>query len=228
MDAVYLERQAAPASCREKSLIAADADLYTQGFALWIEENWHIWCGFCEQANTLWARGRRHYSARTIIEWMRHNSALSEFDSEFKINNNFAPDCARLYVAMHPDRTDFFQFRVMPTSTRTKYDPVTASAKATATARASAAAAVPATPPAVASVAAEATKPAVLPEPQPVVVTPSPAPEPEAPKVDGKAMFAKMRAQLAGKQATDDPFDLNPKSAVPQQRPALPHDPFVL
>jgi hypothetical protein len=36
----------------------------------------------------------------------------------WKINNNLAPDLARLYVLRYPEAGDFFEFRVMPGSER--------------------------------------------------------------------------------------------------------------
>lgn len=227
--AVYLSRQVAPLGCRESALINVESDLYTQGYADWLQDNWHIWRGFCEQADALWARGRRHYSARTIIEWMRHNSAMAESNGDFKINNNFAPDCARLYVSLHPERSDFFQFRVMPSSTRTKYDPAAAKpASAVERPTASSDTGVPPRQTADATVAPKAEPAAHRPEPAPsqapaaapapkhvvtvvpLVPTPTPAPKAEP------------------RPFSFDPFDLNPRAPSKPVAKAPARDPFKL
>lgn len=84
-------------------------DQFRVDFAAWLEANWPIWERFCGIADAVWNTGRRHYSARTIVEVMRHETALSEQGGMFKINNNFAPDLARLYVMHRPERVAFFE-----------------------------------------------------------------------------------------------------------------------
>ena len=68
---------------------------------------------FEREANRVWESGRRHYSARTIGEYLRHESALrqEEPDEDFKLNNNIFPSLARIYMAMHPERFGFFERR---------------------------------------------------------------------------------------------------------------------
>jgi hypothetical protein len=83
--------------------------LFRADFADWLQENWPIWKAFEREANAVWRNGRRHYSARTIGEYLRHETALRE-DGEWKINNNIVPDMARLYGLMYPER-DLFEFR---------------------------------------------------------------------------------------------------------------------
>lgn len=81
-------------------------------FGAWLELNWMLWLVFEKEANRVWNRGRRHYAARTIIEWLRHETALQEGPpSEFKINGNYVPDLARLYLVFHPERDGFFELR---------------------------------------------------------------------------------------------------------------------
>ena len=85
--------------------------LFRADFAEWLETNWPLWEAFERQSNKVYLTGRKNYSARTIIEWMRHETLLAEVNSEFKINNNFAPDLARLYIQMYPSRAGFFELR---------------------------------------------------------------------------------------------------------------------
>ena len=86
--------------------------MYRDGFALWLSQNFPIWERFEREASKVWDSGRRHYSARTIGEFIRHETALvSANDGDFKVNNNRFPDLARLYLAMHSERGDFFDLR---------------------------------------------------------------------------------------------------------------------
>lgn len=99
-------------------LLQAHADQFRPGFVLWLQANGHVWRAFERESDAIWNRGRRHYSARTVIHYLRHESAIRETEGEWKINNNVSPDLARLYALLHPDRADFFEFRVMPGSER--------------------------------------------------------------------------------------------------------------
>lgn len=79
-------------------------------FLEWLEANFPIWERFEAEANRVYDNGRKHYSARTIIEWLRHETSAREVGGEFKINGNFVPDLARLYSFMYPER-DIFETR---------------------------------------------------------------------------------------------------------------------
>jgi hypothetical protein len=74
---------------------------YSADFAQWCDDNLPIIREFCRQALRVARHGRTHYSARTIIEVIRHESALAEVGSaaaDWKINNNRAPDLARAFM----------------------------------------------------------------------------------------------------------------------------------
>jgi hypothetical protein len=96
----------------EQLPLAFDRSKYREDFADWLSANMHIWQAFCREANKVWAMGRRHYSARTIIEVLRHESAISEVGGEWKINGNYVPDLARLYMETFPERGGFFETRL--------------------------------------------------------------------------------------------------------------------
>jgi hypothetical protein len=102
------------------ALVCAEQRHFRVDFMAWLSENWHVWQEFEAQADRVWARGRRHYSARTIFEVLRHESVVKEAGNAegWKLNNNVVPDLARLYGLMHPDRVDFFEKRVGPLSAR--------------------------------------------------------------------------------------------------------------
>jgi hypothetical protein len=77
----------------------------------WLLENESVWLRFESEALRIWNRGRDHYSARTIIEVLRHESCLSDTDQDYKLNNNAAPNLARLFMLVHPNCGEFFQLR---------------------------------------------------------------------------------------------------------------------
>lgn len=81
-------------------------------FSAWLLANQAIWLRFCAEAEKVWLRGRRHWSARTIVEYLRHETALQEVgDGMFKINGNYVPDLARLYLLTYPERAELFETR---------------------------------------------------------------------------------------------------------------------
>lgn len=103
-------------------LVRQNPELYREGFAIWLVENLHVWRAFEREANKVWARGRRHYSARTIVEHLRHESMVREVRIgdealEYKINDHKTPDLARLYLAAYPER-GLFETRTQRDSER--------------------------------------------------------------------------------------------------------------
>jgi hypothetical protein len=88
--------------------------MFAPEFAGWLDSNRHIWREFQRQADLVWGMGFRHYSARTILHFLRHHTTIAQVGGgAWKINNNWSADFARLYVLMHPDRDTFFEFRVI-------------------------------------------------------------------------------------------------------------------
>lgn len=78
----------------------------------WLKSNLHVWERFEREAARVWNAGRRHYSSRTLWEVMRHETAVrAGNDGEWKLNNDRAPDVARLYLLLNPDKPDFFEVR---------------------------------------------------------------------------------------------------------------------
>ena len=84
---------------------------FREGFALWLDQNWSIWLRFEFEASKVRERGRAHYSARTIGEYIRHSTSLRERKPTFKCNDWWWPDCARLYMLEHPEAKGFFDLR---------------------------------------------------------------------------------------------------------------------
>ena len=77
----------------------------------WFDDNWHVVEAFEKETLKIIARGRNHYSARTIVEVMVHESIIKETDGVFKIGNDNAPDLARVFVVLHPKHVDFWEYR---------------------------------------------------------------------------------------------------------------------
>lgn len=95
------------------TFVKAKPDLFRADFMDWLDRNFHVWLAFEREANVIWSRGRDHWSARTIGEYLRHQTAIAEVPSEygFKLNNNILPDLARLYECHYPQRKGFFTKR---------------------------------------------------------------------------------------------------------------------
>lgn len=74
-------------------------------------DNFDVYCKFVSQALRMSNAGRRHYSARTIIENIRWETDLGDVASEFKINNDFIPYLARLSMSRFPELAGFFELR---------------------------------------------------------------------------------------------------------------------
>ena len=88
-------------------------ELFRAEFKDWLSKNWPVFEAFEREAHKVWRRGRAHYSARTIGEFLRHETALAELPNELqlKLNDHYWPDLARLYICFYPERRGFFEFR---------------------------------------------------------------------------------------------------------------------
>ena len=91
--------------------VVSRPELFRDDFAEWLGDNWSVWSAFEIESNKVWDSGRHHYSARTIGEFLRHQTMVCEARGEFKVNNNRFPDMARLYALYYPGRDGFFEFR---------------------------------------------------------------------------------------------------------------------
>jgi len=77
----------------------------------WFKLNWHVVQAFETVTLGLIKQGRKHYSSRTILEVLRHESLLRGSEDNFKLNNNHAPDLARAFVVCHLEYIDFWEYR---------------------------------------------------------------------------------------------------------------------
>lgn len=79
-------------------------------FDAWLDENMHIYYAFEEEALNVIDAGFQHYSARTIVEFLRHHTAIKE-KGMWKINDHATPYLARLFAKKHPIHAHLFEFR---------------------------------------------------------------------------------------------------------------------
>jgi hypothetical protein len=79
-------------------------------FLDWLTDNFHIWKAFERESLAVINAGFKHYSARTILEFLRHHTALTEKNGAFKIRNNSTPYLARLFALVYPEHAELFRF----------------------------------------------------------------------------------------------------------------------
>ncbi len=88
------------------------ADRFTPEFLVYLPENLYVYEAFERKTMRVVRRGYEHYSARTVIEVLRHNSALAERSSPWKLNDWHTPYLARLFSLMNPAHAELFEFRI--------------------------------------------------------------------------------------------------------------------
>ena len=74
-------------------------------------DNPHVYEWFKRNALALQARGRTHYSARTMLHAFRFHTDMTTTDDTFKINNNWSPWYARMLMEDEPTLEGFFETR---------------------------------------------------------------------------------------------------------------------
>lgn len=85
---------------------------FTPEFMAYLPDNLHVYAAFEREAMRVVRKGFKHYSARTLIEVLRHHSALEdESGKAWKLNDHFTPGWARLFALMNPDHAKLFEFR---------------------------------------------------------------------------------------------------------------------
>lgn len=96
-------------------LVFQNAAQFPPGFNDWLAmpANFQVWIRFMREADKLRDRGRTHYSARTIIEVLRHESALADSDPDRKINDHCIPNLSRLYMLLTTGAQGFFETRAL-------------------------------------------------------------------------------------------------------------------
>jgi len=103
---------------REERLIRLHPDQFAPDFLDWWRDNRHIWRAFDAAAEQLARNGVEHFGARAIGEHIRFETALRERGGDFKVNDHAWPDCARLWLLMHPSYPRFFETRAQRNSSK--------------------------------------------------------------------------------------------------------------
>jgi hypothetical protein len=93
-------------------LVSNNPEQFRPDFYNWLVDNTHIYEEF-EKRSLRVAQYRKHYSARTILEVMRHDSAIRELKGDWKINGNYTPCLARLFSLKNTEHKDLFEFRAI-------------------------------------------------------------------------------------------------------------------
>ena len=92
-------------------IVRANKSKFRGDFLDWMADNGHVYLAFEERANRLWDCGRTHFGAKSIVEHIRFDTAISEVGGEFKVNNTFTSSMARLYALLNPSRASLFTLR---------------------------------------------------------------------------------------------------------------------
>lgn len=92
-------------------LIDKNGGEFTEEFKAYLPQNLHVWAAFEREAFRVIRRGFKRYSARTIIEVLRHHSALTQVGGPWKLNDWHTPYLARLFMMVHPKHEGFFELR---------------------------------------------------------------------------------------------------------------------
>lgn len=72
------------------------------------QKNPHIYKLFEQFTFQAMEKGFKKYGAKSIFELIRWHTKTNKTTDEFKINNSYAPDYARLFMKKHPQHSDFF------------------------------------------------------------------------------------------------------------------------
>lgn len=102
------------------------AEQFTEEFLAALPANLRVYERFEVEALKVARRGFKHYSARTIIEVLRHHSALEDVDASFKLNDHATPFYARLFALLNPLHKDLFEFRETKSTAGRRYEGATA------------------------------------------------------------------------------------------------------
>jgi hypothetical protein len=91
-----------------------------QAFAL---ANPHVQHLFNSFSLEMVSAGRKHFSAKAVVERIRWETALQTTDPEVKINNNWTCLLARRFEALNPHLKGFFRNRKLVSKDRPAVEP---------------------------------------------------------------------------------------------------------
>lgn len=109
---------------RAYTIIVQAPDQFRDGFYVWLKENWDLYRNFEREGLRVLDRGREHYSAHRIIEYMRHDTMLRGVEDDFKINEAWTSSMARLFAHLNPRGANLFEFRVRKGGIVANFEPL--------------------------------------------------------------------------------------------------------
>jgi hypothetical protein len=95
-------------------------DIFPDEFVTYLSENFNVYDAFEREAFKVINRGYSHYSARTIIEVLRHHSNLSDNSEIWKLADHPMPYLSRLFAIHHPPHANLFSYRLTNLEKRLK------------------------------------------------------------------------------------------------------------
>ena len=91
--------------------IETNPDMFRDDFRNWLVSNKPVWTEFAKRAKAVAKTGKEKFSARTIAESMRWDFEMGNSKIDYKVNNNFVPDMARLFTVLNPKYESLFSMR---------------------------------------------------------------------------------------------------------------------
>lgn len=98
--------------CRiELDLVGRHEHRFPDDFIDWLPDNLHVWDAFEDEVFTVIEARFSHYSARTILHFLRHHSAVREAGGAWKINDHHSPYLGELFDLKHPELAGLWEKR---------------------------------------------------------------------------------------------------------------------
>lgn len=88
-----------------------------EGFEKFHKANPHVYVEFEKQCFIAINRGREKLSSKLIINWIRWNEFLRTSDKNFRINDAYQAYYSRLFIELHPEHSEIFEFRKLRNET---------------------------------------------------------------------------------------------------------------
>jgi len=97
-----------------KSIILLNDKIFRPNFYTWACNNFAIYTYFESEAMKFSAMGYARIGAKMIVENIRYRTILKEIgNGEWKINNSFTADLARLFLLLNPGYRGLFEIRTL-------------------------------------------------------------------------------------------------------------------
>ncbi len=94
--------------------VKSSPEKFHKDFGEWLANNWEMYSYFQSEAMKCALAGFKHIGSKMIIENLRYRTLHREIPGcGFKVNNRISPDLPRLFVLMHPEHVNLFEFRKM-------------------------------------------------------------------------------------------------------------------